>query len=80
MKVVALSVKGQEFLYKASTAHKVAEEKAQKVADALNEVKYKLDGNYVWYVHDVDQYDDAYYYAEAQRFTYGKNGAIKRIA
>ena len=61
-------------------AHKVAEAKAQKVADALNGINYKLDDKHVWYVHDVDQYDNAFYYAESQRFTYGKNGTIKRIA
>lgn len=80
MKIVAISVKGHEYLYNASTAHKVAEAKAQKVADALNGINYKLDDKHVWYVHDVDRYDNAFYYAESQRFTYGKNGTIKRIA
>lgn len=80
MKIVAIAVKGHEYLYKASTAHKVPEKNAQKVADALNEVKYKLTEDRVWHVYDVDMYDNAYYYAEGQRFTCGKNGTIKRVA
>lgn len=80
MKIVAQAVKGHEYFYNARTAHKVPEKNAQKVADALNEIKYKLSEDSVWHVFDVDMYDNAYYYAEGQRFTYGKNGAIKRIA
>lgn len=80
MKIVAQAIKGQEYFYKASTAHKVPEAKAQKVADALNEISYKLADGRVWHVFDVGMYDDAYYYAEGQRFTYGKNGTIKRYA
>lgn len=80
MKIVAQAVKGHEYFYKATTAHKVPEKNAQKVADALNEIKYKLSDGCVWHVFDVGMYDNAYYYAEGQRFTYGKNGTIKRIA
>lgn len=80
MKIVAQAIKGQEFFYRASTAHKVPEKNAQKIADALNEVGYELMEGRVWHIFDVGMYDDAYYYAEGQRFTYGKNGTIKRIA
>lgn len=79
MKIVAQAIIGQEFFYKASTAHKVPEKNAQKIADVLNEIKYKLTEDRVWHVFDVGMYDDAYYYAEWQRFTYGKNGTVKRI-
>lgn len=80
MKVVAIAKKGAEFIYNASTAHKVPEANAQKVCDALNGIGYKLfSPDFVWHVYDVGPYDNAYYYAEGQRFTYGKTG-IKRIA
>ena len=81
MKIVAIAVKGMEFLYNSRTAHKVAQAKAQVVCDALNKVGYALkDDNSVWHVYDVNAYDDAFYYAETQRFSCGKNGTIKRIA
>lgn len=80
MKIIAIAVKGKEFLYNSRTAHKVAQNKAQVVCDALNKVGYALDDNSVWHVYDVSAYDDAFYYAETQRFSCGKSGTIKRIA
>lgn len=77
MKIIAQAIAGHEFCYNARTAHKVPEKYAEKIAEALNGIKYRLKDGHVWHVFDVGPYDDAYYYAEGQRFTYGKTG-IKR--
>jgi len=80
MKVIAKSVKGQEFLYSAKSAHKVSEASAKYICKVLNEYKYKLNEDEVWYIHDVGMYDSAYDYAEFQRFTV-RNGIVKeRVA
>lgn len=79
MKIIAKTNKGAEFCYNARTAHKVPEKYAEKIADALNGIGYTLNDGQAWHVYDVGSYDDAFYYAEGQRFTYGKTG-IKRIA
>lgn len=77
MMIVAKSVKGQEFLYGARTAHKVPKASAQKICKALNDANWKLNGGEIWFVHEVDQYDSAFEYAEWQSFSI-RNGAIKR--
>lgn len=47
MKVLAVSLKGQEYFFRASTAHKVSERSAKKIMDALNKVRYGLKENEV---------------------------------
>ena len=73
MTILAISAKGQEYLYRASTAHKVSKAKAKMIADALNRIQYKIKDNEVWFIHEVDQYDSAYVFAEGQKFTTYKN-------
>lgn len=79
MKVLAIAEKGREYLYNARTAHKVASAHAQAVCDALNGAGYALDDSTVWTVVDVNAYDNAYYYAETQKFTYGKRGIVRKM-
>jgi len=78
MKVIAISAKGHEFLYKPSTAHKVSERSGRKIMDALNKAGYKLKENEVWHMHDVDCYDNAYAYASYQEFTIYKGSIRER--
>ena len=78
MLVVAMSCKDHEFLYKPSTAHKVSKASAQKICDILNQYKYRLVGNSVWHIHEVGMYEDAYDYAQYQRFTIRK-GIVKEF-
>ena len=78
MKIIAKSVKGQEFLYSAKTAHKVSNASANAICKALNDAKFELKEGETWHVHDVDQCDNAYQYAEWQAFT-RRNGAIRRV-
>lgn len=79
MKVVAKSLKGHEYMYSAKSAHKVPNSSAQAICDALNECKYKLKENEVWFIHEVDRYDNAYEYAEVQAFS-RRNGSIRRVS
>ena len=80
MTVVAKSLLGHEFIYSAPSAHAVAAEKAQAVCDELNKLRFMLNGeNETWFVHDVDQYDRAFAYAQDQRFTWGKRGLIRKF-
>ena len=80
MKILAIAEKGREFIYAPKTAHKVNAAKAEKVAAILNECGYMLTdaARYTWHVYDVDRYDNAYVYAQYQKFTYGKTG-LKRV-
>ena len=75
MKVIAKSVKGREFLYKADTARKVSNRSAETILKVLNEMKWRLNDDEVWYIHEVDEYDNAYYYAQRQAFTI-RNGIV----
>ena len=77
MLVVAKSVKGQEYLYGARTAHRVPKASARKICDALNNEGWKLNGGEVWWIHEIDQYDSAYEYSEWQKFSI-RNGSIRR--
>lgn len=72
MKVIAKSVKGKEFLYKPETARKVSERSAKTILSVLNEMKWHLSDGEIWHIHDVDHYDNAYYYAQRQAFTIRK--------
>ena len=80
MKIVAKSVKGQEFLYTASTAHNVPNASAQAICDVLNRAKFgNLKDDETWFIHDVGPYDRAYEYASFQSFA-RRNGKIVRVA
>lgn len=76
MKVLAISVFGHEYMYKARTARKVSERSAEKICSICNDVKYQLKPGECWHIHDVDKYDTAYNYAMYQAFTI-RNGIVK---
>lgn len=77
MKIIAKAIKGQEFLYNARSARKVSARSADKICAIVNEHKFLLGSadNEVWHVYDVDQYDQAYDYAQYQTFTI-RNGIV----
>ena len=79
MTVVARSVKGKEFLYSASSAHRVAPKEAQIIADALNRAEYGITPDQVWFVHDVGPCDNAYGYGSLQGFQMRKDGTIIKV-
>lgn len=76
MLVLAISTKGHEFFYDARTAHKVSKAAAEKIRDICNEYKFRLKDGETWFLHEVDQYDTAYEYAQFQKFTI-RNGIVK---
>lgn len=78
MKVLAISMKGHEYFFRASTAHKVSERSAKKIMDALNKAKYGLKENEVWHLHEVGMYDNAYAYATYQEFRIYKGNIRER--
>ena len=79
MLVVAKSLKGQEFLYNARSSHAVPKTSAKKICQALNDIRYELKDDEVWHVHEVDQYDIAFLYAEGQKFCF-QNKKLVRYA
>ena len=79
MTVVARAIKGHEFMYSAASAHRVAEKKAQTIADALNMAHYGITPEQVWFVYDVGPYDNAYAYGEMHGFQQRKNGTITEV-
>ena len=78
MKVLAVSAKGKEFLYKPATAHKVSARSGKAIMDALNKARYGLKENEVWHMHDVSPYDNAYAYATYQEFSIYKGNIRER--
>ncbi len=77
-KFIAISAKGHEFLYKRSSMIAVPTKDAQKIADVLNEQKYKIGDieTEVWYVHDNDYMANDYIESEIKR--YGKRMPVCR--
>jgi len=71
MLVLAQSVKGKEFIYKPETARKVSKASANYIMDIVNQYHFMLEenSNYTWCLHEVDEYDSAYYYAQFRSFT-----------
>jgi hypothetical protein len=67
---IAITNKGQEFLYRSSSRLAVSKASAQKIADALTEVNYYLNEGQKWHV-----YDDPFY--EREGYLYGKARVYK---
>lgn len=77
MLILALAVKGKEFIYKPKTAHQVSKSSAEKIKNALNKINYKIkNDNEIWHIYEIDQYSIAYNWAISQRFTVYK-GVLK---
>jgi hypothetical protein len=72
MLVLAKSIEGQEFLYSARSARRVSARSAEKIRDAINAARWNLNEGEVWHLHEVDEYDNAFFYAERQSFTIRK--------
>lgn len=79
MIVVAKAIKGKEFMYSSSSAHRVAPKNAQRIADALNHEQYGITPEQTWFVYDVGMYDNAYAYGEMQGFQLRKDGTIRKV-
>ena len=75
MKALAITRPGQEYLYKASSAHKVSAASANVICAALNDARYGLRDGEAWHVYDMDLYDAGYDYAMYQQFS-RRNGNI----
>ncbi len=77
MYIIAKTRAGQEFLYKASTAHKVSKASAGRICEILNNRGYRIlaDGER-WQVYQVDEHDSAYDIAAARPATI-RNGIVK---
>lgn len=69
MKIAAKTREGTEFLYSASSAHRISERSAARIVEALNENRYQLRPGEKWHVYNVDQYDGAYQIAQYQQFS-----------
>lgn len=74
MYIIAKSIKGQEFFYNLDSAHKVSKNASKKILKTLNDIKWTLKDNEVWFIHEVDRYDNAYY--TDKKFTLRK-GVLK---
>lgn len=77
MKVIAKTIIGREYMYNARTARKVSARSAAVILEAVNQHKYLLDTaeNEIWHIYDVDEFDNAFYYAQSQSFTI-RNGIV----
>ena len=77
MLVIAKSVKGKEFLYDPRTARKVSKASANYILEVVNKYKFLLDSSdsEIWHIHEIDEYDAAFVYAQYQAFTV-RNGIV----
>lgn len=78
MKVIAIACEGKEFLYRASTAHKVSKASADIICKALNDIRYKLNPGEIWHVYEVSGWDNAGIYAGTQAFR-RYNGRLQEV-
>ena len=78
MLVIAISCKGKEFMYKASTAHKVSKNSAKIICDICNRCGFMITDpdKETWFIHEIDRYDSAYTYYLLQEFKIRK-GIVK---
>lgn len=73
MLVLAISKKGNEYLYKANTARAVSKASAKKIMDIVNRADYLINNDFeTWYIHEIGKYDRAFDYAQYQKFTIRK--------
>lgn len=75
MLVIAKSLEGREYLYNPRSARAVSARSAKKILEVVNRYRYQLKDGETWYIHDVDQYDAAYDYAQYQAFRI-RNGIV----
>lgn len=75
MKIIAIAMKGQEYMYSLRSVHRVSEKYAKGICDCLNRNNFRLKENEVWHIHDVDKYDSAYDVAQFQKFQI-RNGKL----
>lgn len=74
---IAISKKGAEFLYKKNTAIAVPASSADKIAEALNTLNYKLNPGETWHKHENNSYLNDYIESEIKRYT-GKNITVSK--
>ena len=74
-KLVAISKIGAEFVYSRKSAHAVPIASAEKICNALNKLKYRLNDGECWHVHDAGMYEMEYTAAGSQSFAI-RNGCI----
>lgn len=72
MLVIAKSIAGREFIYNAASARKVSKSSAETILKVLNDMRWRLKDGEIWHIHEVDEYDNAFYYAQRQAFTIRK--------
>lgn len=72
-KFIAVSSKGTEYMYNRETMIAVPKASAQKIADLLTKVGYRLKNNEVWSVHDNDWYTDGYISMEIRKCSRSMN-------
>lgn len=75
MKIAAKTREGAEFMYSASSAHKISERSAARIVEALNANKYQLRPGEKWHVYNIDEYSAAYIVAQCHQFTI-RNGYL----
>jgi hypothetical protein len=66
-KFIAIAAKGKEFLYNKRSMIAVPTKSAQRIADMLNAVNYKLKDGQTWWVYDNDWYTNDYIESEIKR-------------
>ena len=72
-KFIAIATKDKEFMFKTSTMIKVPAKSAQRIVEALNKTRYKLNDNEVWHIYDNDYYYDSKITKEIRRYSPKQN-------
>ena len=73
-KIIAKSIKGQEYLYSRKYSFSVSPKKAKIICDTLNRIKLNINDSEIWFIHEIDDIEYQYTNACFQQFVAGKTG------
>lgn len=74
MKLIAMAVKGKEYLHSRQNAFFVSDRSAKKICDILNKNRWKCNTEFeLWHVYDYDFTQDNYVYGKFTIY----NGVVK---
>lgn len=80
MLIVALAIRGKEYLYKSNTAHKVSKRSSKIILNTLNKYNPEFKHGYIWHLYEIDEYDVVPYTAALhQRFIKYKHYIKEKI-
>ena len=79
MYIIAKTIKGREFMYIKSTAHRITAGDPEKICEILNAYNYKLKAGEIWHSYQIAPYEAEISPAFYQVFRLNRSGTLKEI-